>query len=268
MGVTPEAFQEQVLEASHDTPILVDFWAPWCGPCQVLGPILDKLSAESAGQWHLYKVNTDESQPVAQSYQIRGIPAVKLFVDGEVTAEFSGALSEPMVRHWLQEHLPTPSRTALANALKLMAAGRASEAEPILRQALDDDVENEHLRIRLAQVLALSDIKEATELTKSPSSESDLAAVAAAINTVSDFANRELDSLPDGPGRSYFVEALRALHAGDHESVINQLILVLQHDRYYLEDAARKFGVALFAVMGPGHAITQQYRRTFDMWLY
>lgn len=102
----PPFFQREVLDKSHDKPVVVDFWAPWCGPCRVLGPTIEKLARESGGRWRLVKVNTDGQPGLSQAYGVRGIPAVKLFVDGAVAGEFTGALPEAEVRRWLDAHLP------------------------------------------------------------------------------------------------------------------------------------------------------------------
>ncbi len=101
-------FQQDVIETSRRKPVLVDFWAPWCGPCRMLSPTLDRLARESKGAWRLVKINTDQHPDLATRYEVRGIPAVKLFVNGAVAAEFVGALPEHAVRQWLDEHLPGP----------------------------------------------------------------------------------------------------------------------------------------------------------------
>jgi len=98
-------FQTDVITRSQDIPVVVDFWAPWCGPCRMLGPVIEKLASEADDKWALVKVNTDQNQDIAANYQIRGIPNLKLFVNGEPVSEQVGALPEPVLKQWIDGHL-------------------------------------------------------------------------------------------------------------------------------------------------------------------
>ena len=100
-------FETDVIARSHEVHVVVDFWAPWCGPCRMLGPVIEKLASEAGGKWTLVKVNTDVNQPIATQYQIRGIPNLKMFVNGEPVSEQVGALPEPILKEWIENRLAT-----------------------------------------------------------------------------------------------------------------------------------------------------------------
>ena len=269
-------FQTDVIEASRERPVLVDFWAPWCGPCRVLGPTLDKLAAEADGRWVLAKVNTDDAPGLMQQYGIRGIPAVKLFVDGAVAAEFTGALPEHVLRQWLDEHLPSPARAHVAAAAQAWEAGDRETARTELEAALaDPEAETarwaDAARTRLARLLVFgtSEGDGGANADRARRLVRDLHTLEAeAVRTVLDALDRDPAELPGGAGRDRTAEALEALQSGDLDDALTAYIDVIEQDRSYDDDGARRTVVALFQTLGEGHPTTQRHRPRFNMSLY
>ena len=259
-------FQTDVLDASRTTPVVVDFWAPWCGPCRVLGPTLDRLADTAEGRWRLVKVNTDEHPELMQAFGIRGIPAVKLFVDGAVTAEFTGALPEPQARRWLDEHLPSPARARYDAGLAALASGDRAAARLELAAALDSDASAswaDDARLQLARLNVFDAPDHAADLV-----DGQLSMEADAIRQLADALAQDPDALPEAPVRDRYADGLNALRVGDIDAALTAFIEVVQLDRGYADDGARKLTVALFQTLGEDDPVVQAHRPVFNRSLY
>lgn len=264
-------FDREVLEASRRGPVVVDFWAAWCGPCRFLGPVLEKLESEAGGKWTLAKLNTDQFPEVSTRYGIRGIPAVKLFVDGSVTDEFTGALPEHAVRQWLDKSLPSEGKKRLAQAELKLAEGDLVGAERLLREALQEEPENPLVRVLLAQVV----LWEEPALSLSLIGNGAFAGAAMvqaeeAIGTIARLLMLPPDGngLADGPGRRSYLQGVAALRSQDFDAALTHFIEVIQTNRFYDEDGARRACIAIFTLLGEQHETTRKCRRKFDMALY
>ncbi len=159
LDVSAADFEQAVIEASKTVPVVVDFWAAWCGPCLALKPVLEKLAAEYQGKFRLAKVNSDDNQPLAQRYGVRGIPNVKAFVNGELVDEFSGALPEPRVRAFLDRIIQLlQARLALTSD-----AGSGANTDELLKR-IAANANDSDARLRLArQHIALAQYAEALD---------------------------------------------------------------------------------------------------------
>jgi len=267
MSFDVQSFQEDVIAASHDRPVVVDFWAPWCGPCRVLGPIIEKLAHEQADRWTLVKVNSDQHQQEAARYNVRGIPAVKLFHRGEVIDEFTGALPEHAIRQWLDKALPGESKDLLNQAEQFVEIGDLDSAAPLLERVLELEAHQPDASGWLAAHLVFSNPERARFLADAAKTgEPLMAQLGQAVQNLASWL--ESDPIPEADsGAVEFNRALSQLKEANLEAGAQSLIEVLKVNRGLHDEAARKLGVALFVVLGPFHPVTQANRRTFDMWL-
>ena len=264
---TADRFTEDVIKASHKTPVLVDFWAPWCNPCRVLGPLLDKLEAEDAGRWKLVKVNTDEEQALAAEYRIQGIPAVKLFRDGQLAGEFTGALPESAIKKFLDDHAPSAAGVKLDAAKNARSAGDHKMARLMLGEIVKEDPENSEARIELAELALAGDAKKARALLEPVADDGRFTDRIEAITT--------LTELQDALKRGDKTEAWKLYHQGikaftndKTEQAIVHWIDAVKLSRNLDDGRLRQACVALFRWLGDEHEITQTYRRQFASALY
>lgn len=260
-------FQTDVLTRSQQTPVLVDFWAAWCGPCKMLGPVLEKLAAEAQGRWALVKIDTEAHPELAAQFGIRGIPDVKLFHHGEVVAQFSGALPEPHLRQWLAENLPTPQRDAMAQARELLHAGRAAEAATLLRPLADADPGDEELAVLTARAVVFADPDDAARRVAGVphgSAWEDGATLVRALAAAFG-APEQRPQLKDTPLGARYLAGISHLRRGAFEAGLEAVIEVLQEKPGFDEGRARALCLAVFRHLGMRHAITERFHRGYSM---
>ncbi len=261
-------FPTDVLEPSQRVPVLVDFWAPWCGPCKMLGPVLEKLAGEAAGRWTLVKINTDEQPDLAEQFGIRGIPNVKLFHHGQVVAEFAGAQPEPQLRRWLDEHLPTAKREAMATARELLRGGRAAEAAQLLHPLAEAEPDDGELATLAARALVFSAPNEAVALIAelAPGSPwTDFAAQVREFARLFAIADRPPAELAASPLRPRYLDGIAALRAERYGEALAAFIAVLQEDPGFDGGHAKAATLAIFKHLGMHHPLTGEHFRAYSM---
>lgn len=257
-AVTTATFAAEVLNSPQ--PVLVDFWAPWCGPCRMLTPVLEQLADEQAGRLKVVKVNTDENQDLAQQFQIRSIPAVKLFRGGRVVDEFVGALPLARVRAFVEPHLPRASDAVHQAARELAGSGNYAAAIEKLQEVAATDPANIDARRDLARYLALSgDVTAASQVLGQlpPPVQADPATNA--TRAVIHFAALASDEAARTD--SLRASAARSILGGSPDAAIESLLDRMKGDRAFATRAGREDLLQAFALYPAGDSRVAGWRR-------
>lgn len=283
--VTAANFMAEVIDGSFDTPVIVDFWAPWCGPCKQLGPVLEKTVRASNGAVRMVKVNIDENPQIAQQMRIQSIPAVYAFKDGRPVDGFVGALPESQVRQFVQRlgggTAASPVQEALEMAKQAAQEGDHATAGALFSQVLQRDQGNIEATAGLARAtIARGELAKAKQLLdrvpKENAGHTEIAAARAALDLAEQAQKamrsagklrRRLDQNPDDH-EARFELATALFGSGDRQTAIDELLSLFKRDREWNEQAARKQLLKFFEVMGPMDPLTLSGRRRLSTMLF
>jgi putative thioredoxin len=282
-----EHFAADVLEASKETPVIVDFWAPWCGPCKTLGPMLEKAVLEAKGAVRLVKINIDENQEIAQQLRIQSVPTVYAFKDAQPADGFMGAVPESQISLFIQNLIgdagaAASTEGALELAAQALETGDITAAAQIFGQILQEDPGNPNAVAGLAKCyLITGDLEQARNtlgLVRPDAKEDDaIRAVEAEIalkektassgNTETDPLRARVEADPSDLQARYDL-ALALDGADDREGAVDQLLEIIRSEREWNEGAARAHLLTLFEAMGPGDPRTVDARRRLSTILF
>jgi putative thioredoxin len=285
--VTTATFMSEVVDGSFETPVIVDFWAPWCGPCRQLGPILEKTVRAANGAVRMVKLNIDENPEIAQQMRIQSIPAVYAFKDGRPVDGFVGAQPESQVKQFIQRISggkgggPSPVEEAMAMAKEALAAGDHASAGAVYSQVLQREPANVEAQAGLARaMIAKGDLAKARQALDRVAKENAGHAEIAAARTALDLAEQAEKAMA-GAGK---LRARLAQNADDHEArlelatalfgtgereaAIDELLTLFKRDRQWNDQAARKQLVKFFEAMGGADPLTLSGRRRLSSLMF
>jgi putative thioredoxin len=280
IDTTLSSFERDVIEASTEVPVLVDFWAPWCGPCKALGPVLEKLERDYGGRFKLVNVNSDTNPELVSSFALKSIPYVVAFVDGNAVAQFMGAQPEAYVRAFLDRLIPNPGELEHRSAREALAKGQPAVAEDFLKNALALDPSNDGARLDMIALLLDGDDIDSAKfhhalLSVRAQNQSTYAAVQARYEAACKAASLPA---PDELERRVETDAgdlqarldLAELHIARREfgPALEQLLEIAGRDRKFKEDVGRVKMLEVFEMAASQQELVDEYRARLSAILF
>ena len=261
-------FTEDVIKKSFNIPVLVDFWAEWCGPCKMLSPVLENLAEKFSGEWDLVKVDSDNNQEIAAQYGVKGIPNVKLFIDGNVVDEFTGALPEHKILSWLKNAIPGKNQKKIDNAIDLLSMGNDNEAKEILRSVITAEPQNEQATVIMAKAIFFEDPGQSINLISGYDGFSDYFETIDSLRTLKRLFDLKGNELPESEVKKKYFNAIEFIKKKDFDNALVNLIDVIRTDRSFDDDGARKACISVFKYLGEENETTLKHRKDFGSALY
>jgi len=259
-------FENDVVQKSHEKTVVVDFWAAWCGPCRMLGPILERLANEPDSNFILAKVDVDRNPGLSMRFGVQGIPAVKAFRDGQMVGGFVGAQPEPRVRSFIDQVAPAGNGESEVSAEKLLADRNWQAAEVEFRQRLERDPVNAKAKIGLARALigqgngckAQFYLEDARNIAETHEAAERLLPLAnfSCFTSKNAGENTEVTIL-----EAQYRQAGMLLNSGKYAPALDGILEVLRHNKQYREGQAKAVALGIFELLGDNDSLTQAYRR-------
>ena len=267
VDVSEADFDYEVLAYSQQAPVVVDFWAEWCAPCRVLGPILERIAQEANGSFRLARVNVDDNPNLALRFLVRSIPAVKAFKGGKMVAEFVGAQPEPKVREFLRALVPSQDDLTLEKAFSLLQMQQPKSAEKAFREVLEQTPDSTVARLGLVKSLLFQG--RATECqgllrnfpaSREYSSSESVRPLADALVRLENGNLTAGDMENENPLDAAYRNSMRLFQRGNIPATLDGLLDILRQDKRYREGEVRRVILGILELLGENHPLTRQYR--------